>query len=117
MNTNGHLQFDDISQDNLDAYARIFGADVDTRGIGEVYYHLTTDSSVVHKANDIVNNAFQLESDFNADEVLVATWDHVGYYNRKTNKVRTIYLHDIVSLYCNVCTLRCVLCMYFAIVC
>ncbi len=107
MYTDGSLVFDDISQVKLDAYASIFEADVDTSGIGEVYHRVTTDSSVVHKANDIVNNAFQLESDFNADEALVATWDNVGYYDSKADKVRTIYLHDIVSLYhCNVCTLR-----------
>ncbi len=105
MNNDGYLQFVE-RQDNVDAYVNILFGDVDTRGIGEVYCRVTTDSSVVHKANDIVNNVFQLESDFTGDEAIVATWDNVGYFNSNTDKVRTIYLHDIVSLYCNVCTLR-----------
>ncbi len=82
MQTDGLLIFDDISPNGLDAYADIFEADVDTTGIGEVYYRVTNDSSVILKANDIVNNA---------------TWDNFGYYNSNTDKVRTIYLHDIVS--------------------
>ena len=69
-----------------------FWADVDTRGTGvnnTVWYRETSDPDALSRSrNDIQCSAFA-DSSFNPIYLFIATWDHVGYYNRRTDKVRT----------------------------
>ncbi len=69
-----------------------FWADVDTRGTGEIWVReSSTDTVAIEKVKAIVANAFTGVPEFTASEVIIQTWDHVGYYNRKTNKVLLKY--------------------------
>ena len=65
-----------------------FWADVDTRGTGNIWVReSSTDTAAVEKVKAIVANAFIDLPEFTASEVIIQTWDHVGYYNNKTDKV------------------------------
>lgn len=61
-----------------------FFADVDTRAIGRVYYRLSNSANDINFANDKIQQAFPT---FNGTQVFVATWDSVGYFREKSNKV------------------------------
>lgn len=66
-----------------------YWADVDTRsGPGRVYYRTTTNRYLLKRAK------FEVESTqrryFNPTRIFIATWNNVGYYNRR---------YHLVSLY------------------
>ena len=70
-----------------------YWADVDTRGTGNVWYRLTTVPEIILRVRNEIAVAFpQLSTSFIAQEVVVATWDRVGYYERQTDKVIIIML-------------------------
>ncbi|MEY2527684.1 MAG: hypothetical protein QOE73_2455, partial [Verrucomicrobiota bacterium] len=78
INNNGNVTFGDaysaytpstISAGVNNPIIAPFWADVDTRGAGAVYYYLDP-----------------------TDGVMTITWDHVGYYNSKTNKLDSFQL-------------------------
>ena len=64
-----------------------FWADVDLTGIGQVYYRQTTDSALLARANNEIQTAFPMSQNVNITNLLVVTWDAVGYYSRNTDKV------------------------------
>ena len=64
-----------------------YWADVDTRGTGSVWYRQTTDAQLLARARDSIRAAFINQARFNPTSLFIATWDHVGYYNRRTDKV------------------------------
>ena len=60
-----------------------FFADVDnTVGSGNVWYRITQDPVLLAKAKSDIP-----ASNFNPVWLFIATWDHVGYYSRHTDKV------------------------------
>jgi len=66
-----------------------FWADVDTRntpGGGSIWYRDTADPSVLSRARSEISRAFVDHQDFNPVYAIIATWDHVGYYNRQIDK-------------------------------
>lgn len=73
-----------------------FWADVDIRlpdgyvpgsPRGHVWYRATSDISTVLSVREEVIQYFTNDQDFVPNEILIATWDNVGYYNKKTDKV------------------------------
>lgn len=76
-------------------------SNVDTSGANE-----TTKVSIfksdwqehLHKANELVRYAFSEQAEFEASEIVVATWKNVGYYQSKTDKLNTMQ----VRLVCNI---------------
>jgi len=65
-----------------------YWADVDTRGTGTVWYRVTTDPQTVLSVRNGIAVAFpQLSTSFIAQEVVVATWDQVGYFDSHIDKV------------------------------
>ena len=64
-----------------------FWDNVDTRGTGKIFYRQTTDPTLLAKAS-IQIQAANLSVFQNITNLLIATWDAVGYYPRKTDKVR-----------------------------
>ena len=106
MNINGAISFTSpISQYTPDPFPLTtnqeiiapFWADVDTRGTGQISYRSTTDASLRQKASNLINRAF-FTTAFSASYLFIATWDHVGYFALKTDKV----IYKVII--CNVLT-------------
>ena len=73
------------------AFIAPFWADVDTRNEhGTVFFRSTTDQETLKSIRNIVSSS-QAGSDlvarFNPKWALVATWEEVGYYDRKGDMV------------------------------
>jgi len=64
-----------------------YWADVDTRGTGNVYYHQTTDPSLLARVTSEIRAAFSNPNNLVIDNLLIVTWDRVGYYPRGNDKV------------------------------
>ena len=67
-----------------------YWADVDTRPStgGFVHYRQSTDPALLNMARDQIRVVFPVDfQTFTPTFLFVATWDHVGYYNRRTDKV------------------------------
>ena len=74
-----------------------FWADVDTTSAGEVWYRESTDLDLLARATTQINNAFPLVAPrFSAAHLFIVTWDHVGYFDNKIDKVTIIYFVEKV---------------------
>ena len=71
-----------------------YWADVDTRGSGQVLYRQSTDPSLLARASREIQNAFPSSQNVNITNLLIATWDEVGYYFRNSDKVLT-HVYDV----------------------
>ena len=71
-----------------------YWSDVDTRpperAGGTVWYRETADPSVLSRARSEISRGFADHQDFNPVYALIATWDHVGYYDRKFDKASDV---------------------------
>ena len=65
-----------------------FWADVDTRGTGRVWYRESTNQEDRDRAQREIRTIFQEAGGFSPNIVIVVTWDHVGYYEERTERVR-----------------------------
>ncbi len=70
-----------------------FWADVDTtpeiNGGQNLFHRIEKGDELLALANEYVHTGFVGFRDFQATELVIITWDRVGYYNQKTDKVRT----------------------------
>lgn len=67
-----------------------YWADVDTRlsNGGFVHYRQSTDTALLNNARDQIRAIFPDDfQTFTPTFLFIATWDHVGYYNMRTDKV------------------------------
>ena len=64
-----------------------YWADVDTRGTGNIYYRNTTDRSLLARATSEIRAAFPTSRNVDIKNLLIATWDGVGYYFQNSGKV------------------------------
>ena len=64
-----------------------FWADVDLTGTGQVYYRQTNNSALLNRANNEIQAAFPLPQNINITNLFIVTWDSVGYYSARTDKV------------------------------
>ena len=64
-----------------------FWANVDIRGTGNVFYRQTTDPTLLARATNQIKSAFSTSSSAAIKNLLIATWDSVGYYYNHTDKV------------------------------
>ena len=75
-------------------------SDVDTRGTGNIWYRSTLDPVLLEKAKNDIPMVLS-GPNFNLTWLFIATWDHVGYYNTKTDKViitaECMYMHAIYT--------------------
>ena len=62
-----------------------YWADVDTRGTGIVRYRQTSDPALLARARDDVSCVSQ--KIFIPTFLVIATWDHVGYFESHVDKV------------------------------
>jgi len=75
-----------------------FWADVDTTGIGGISYRETTDRELLSRADEDIKIAFPKSAGFSSTYLFIATWNRVGYFESRTDKV--YYVQCIVSV-CN----------------
>lgn len=97
MNNNGHISFNEpFGQFNPDAFPILglpliapYWADADTRPLdgGWVWYRVSTDDGLKTRATKLIQSTFSSQDSFIPEYLVVATWDHVGYYPRMTNMV------------------------------
>ena len=76
---------------NKRSFVAPFWADVDTTANGNVWYRQTKLQSLLDKANKQIKNAFPLQPQFTATDLIIATWDHVGYFDSKSDKVSNLF--------------------------
>ena len=74
-----------------------YWADVDTRGTGIVWYRSTSDPEIILRVRNEIAVAFP-QLMFMAREVLIVTWDNVGYFDQKIDKVIIIKLQLLSAL-------------------
>ena len=112
VNTNGALSFTTSISEYTDdqfptdtGYKTIapFWADVDTTGIGNVTYRVTTDADLLRRANDHVRRGFP-DKTFSSNYLFIATWDHVGFWDAQTRKV----IHLAYNMYVHVLCICCI---------
>ena len=65
-----------------------FWADVDTRGIGSIYYRLTSNQTLLNRFSMDISSFFAGQVTFSPQILFIATWFEVGYYNMHTDKVQ-----------------------------
>ena len=63
-----------------------FWADIDTSEKGNVWYHESSDPNFLKRASDEILKVYP-ETNFAAENLFIATWEQVGYYNAATTKV------------------------------
>ena len=66
-----------------------FYANIDTSGSGggDIYYRLTSSNFFLQKIDKKIHELCGFDSNFISRTAIVATWDRVGYYNRKNDHV------------------------------
>lgn len=64
-----------------------YWADVDLRGAGQVHYRQTTDPALLLRATNQIQAAFPASQNQTVTNLFIATWDSVGYYALRTDKV------------------------------
>ena len=64
-----------------------YWSDVDIRGIGQIYYRQTQSSALLARATNEIRAAFPTSQNVNVTNLLIATWNAVGYFNSHTDKV------------------------------
>ena len=72
-----------------------YWADVDTGGIGQIFYRQSTDPSLLARASREIQSAFPSSQNVTMTNLLIATWVKVGYYYRKYDKVCILVLFYI----------------------
>ena len=73
-----------------------YWADVDTRGTGRIYYRQTSDPALIAKATSEIRRGFPMSQNVTITNLLIATWDAVGYYYRNSDKV---CMYTLISAY------------------
>ena len=54
-----------------------------------MFYRQTTDPSLLARATSEIREAFPNAQNVTIRNLLIATWDHVGYYFQRSDKVIT----------------------------
>ena len=82
-----------------DAVIAPFWVDIATGVNGDVWYHQSTNSTLLNRASIEIRNAFPAQEsvDFTATLLFIATWERVVPFGR-SDVVRK-YMHIIISLH------------------
>ena len=62
----------------------------DTRGTGEIFYRQTAEPILLARASSEIQEVFPMSQNVTIKNLLIATWDAVGYYYKGTEKVNII---------------------------
>lgn len=74
-----------------------YWGDVDTRGTGMVWYLQTNNSELLTMARNDVLAVYTDFDFFNPTTLLIATWDHVGYFDQGVDLV-SIFIFVVITL-------------------
>ena len=77
-----------------------YWANVDTRGTGIVYYRQSNDSALLARASREIKTALSLTYNVEIKNLLIATWNGVGYYFRNSDKVKKIMMYWCMYIIC-----------------
>jgi len=69
-----------------------YWSDVDTTGIGRIYYRQTNNPALLVRTTNEIQRVFPMSQDVNVTNLFIVTWDVVGYYDSHTDKVRSCNL-------------------------
>ena len=64
-----------------------FYANVDIRGTGEVFYRVKSNDPIMGQVDGLIHNLCQFEMGYKSSNIIVATWDQVGHWDRGTSQV------------------------------
>ena len=65
-----------------------YSANADTtNGVGNVYYRITANQTLLNQATQTINNTFG-DTDFMPQYLMIATWFQISYFRRKSDKVQ-----------------------------
>ena len=94
----GHFLDEPFPLDNYTLIAPFYG-DVDTREAGTVWFTdpVTKNKTMLLKAQEDIHSAFPDSKQFSPTYLIVATWDHVGYYEEQDDKV-----HKMLNRLCTI---------------
>ena len=97
VNTNGVVSLDSrftssspssLPLSGTQRFMAPYWADVDTRGTGRIFYRQSTDPSLLARASHEVQAAFPDSHSITLTNLFIATWDAVGYFSRRVDKVK-----------------------------
>ncbi|XP_068146256.1 nidogen [Drosophila tropicalis] len=107
INTNGILTFNVEFSEYLNQpfpleYPSIaaFYSNVDTTNSDDstdISLFVTTDEASLDKAQQLVRYAYSEQAEFEAKQLIVATWRNVGYFDSKTDKLNTFQVALIAN--------------------
>lgn len=75
-----------------------YWGDVDTTGTGMVWYLQTNNSELLTMARNDVLAVYTEFDFFNPTTLLIATWDHVGYFDQGVNLVSILFIFVVITL-------------------
>ncbi|CAG7838551.1 unnamed protein product [Allacma fusca] len=67
-------------------------SDVDTRIEGSIYYRETQAPELLERTRVILTGQFSSAANFQPSSLTIVTWDNVGYFDRKSDKLNTFQL-------------------------
>ena len=72
-----------------------YWADVDIRGNGRIYYRQTSDPNLLARVANDIRSGFATSENVTVTNLLIATWNVVGYYYYNSDKVHICTLNYI----------------------
>ena len=76
-----------------------YWADTDLRGTGRIFYRQTNNPVLLAKATNQIREAFPSFQNVIVTNLVIVTWDAVGYYNRGTDKVGLSIIYILLCSY------------------
>ena len=67
-----------------------YWANIDIRGAGDVYYRQTTNRTLLAQVANNLQSGFPEYQNLTITNLLIVTWDSVGYYDMNIDKVSYI---------------------------
>ena len=67
-----------------------YWVNIDIRGTGDVYYRQTTNRTLLVQVASDLQSSFPEYQNLTITNLLIVTWDSVGYYDMNTDKVSYI---------------------------
>ena len=75
-----------------------YWSDVDTRGTGQIFYRQSTDPSLLARASNEIEAAYSFPRNVAITHLFIVTWDAVGYYSRRIDKVLLCMWNVVIKI-------------------